>query len=461
MAKVIDFLQGILPFKDFFTAQKYNEFLDSELGRLYQEFPWQTFESFYRRRDRRRKQVQGRPRKFSVRSGLAILILLAYTGVSARKLMEMIKQNIYFQFFIGMVFLPDGSKYDYHIIYDLKKYYSLTLSEIKQLQKELARQWHSFIPSTEGVIMDATVFESNIKWPVMIELMDNVLHKLNGYRYKLGKELGMRLSSKRLDELHGIFRQLITKRRRLRKKDRKLLSRQLVLSRRYLEQVLYQIEALESAGKDVSLRIKESIEVISEILEQQSLSLEGKQVAHIIVSLYKSYIHGIYRGKARQKVEYGLKYHFFMQGGLVFMEYYSNNNFNETVRLKETIYYSWALFGHKPKYIAADKIYQTRSNHRFLKELDIKSNFRNLGRPVQDSDYREQQKQLRSALNKGRNMIEGVFGVLKEHYYTERVRFKGKESEVLMVFLSMVMYNSLRIHKYKRESPSERQGEAA
>ena len=99
MGKVINLNQFFLPLGYNFSDKIYNQFLDSELGRIYQSIPWDILVRFYRRRERKQKPKQGRPRKFTVRTELGILILQSWTGWSMRKLLEAISQNIYYQLF--------------------------------------------------------------------------------------------------------------------------------------------------------------------------------------------------------------------------------------------------------------------------------------------------------------------------------------------------------------------------
>jgi len=398
MANLIDFPQYCINFDNYYSEIFRNNFRNSELGRIYKNIPWNIFVRFYTQRDKRNKKVSGRPRKLSIRAGLAILFLQAYKGLSAKQLWEEIQQNLYYQYFIGIKFIPDLLKYDYHIIYRLKKYYSLTLSEIKQLQKEFAHQWKSFIPDVSGLMMDATVFESDINWPVMIRLLDEVLQWLNKHREYFGRLLKSNLSNIRYQNLHSEFKRTITQRRRSRKKDRQLLKKQVKLSKEWLKKLENQIDILTNKGAKITTTLKENLRVIAEIIAQQEQSLAGEKVSHPIVSLYRPYVHGIYRGKAKSKVEYGPKFHIFRRGGLDWIDHFTNKNFNEKVRLDVTIEYSKELFGTYPFYISVDKIYPSRKNHKYLKEHRIKSNFPVLGRPKESE--KEQQSLLKSLFRK-------------------------------------------------------------
>ena len=174
MAKVASLEQFFLPLDYKFSEKVYNQFLNSELGKMYQSIPWDILVRFYRQRERRLKAKAGRPRKFSVRTELAILILQSWTGWSMRKLLEAISQNIYYQIFCDMVYVPEDIEREYYSLYQLHRRYQLSQEEIKQLQIELARHWSPYLIEKEGFAVDATVFMSDINWPVIIRLLTSL-----------------------------------------------------------------------------------------------------------------------------------------------------------------------------------------------------------------------------------------------------------------------------------------------
>ena len=460
MAKVIELNQFFLSLGYNFSEKVYNQFLNSELGQLYQSIPWEVLVRFYRQRERRQKAKKGRPRKFTVRTELGILILQAWTGWSMRKLLEAISQSIYYQIFCQMGYVPEDIDREYYSLYQLHRRYQLSQEEIKALQVELAREWKPYLIEKEGFAVDATVFMSNINWPLVIRLLDKSLQVLEKYRQSYARALGSRLSSKRLEELHRSYLVLIKQRKKRQKTYKKLARRQLSLLEEYLRKIDNQIERLKERGIEINAKAQKELGIIKQVYQEQVRSLSGEKISHPIVSLYKEYIHGIFRGKQKVAKEYGLKFHILMQGGLGFIEYYSNKNFNETTRLESSISYSNILFGKPALYLSADKIYWSKKNRELTNALGIKTNFKPIGRPRQD-DYGKQQEVLRRELNRRRNQIEGLFGVLKQQYYTEYVRYKPEESLVLMVFLGLLIYNSLKISSNKKALEKEKTSSAA
>ena len=449
MAKIINFNQLYLPLDYNFSEKIYNQFLNSELGRLYQTIPWDILVRFYRQRERHQKAKPGRPRKYSVRTELAILILQTWTGWSMKRLLEAISQNIYYQIFCQMIYVPGDIDREYYSLYQLHRRYQLSLEEIKALQKELAKEWLPFLIEKDGFAIDATVFMSNINWPVVIRLLDKSLQELEKMRQAYARVLGSRLSSKRLEKLHNRFLYLIKQRKKKKKTYQKLVKLQLGLMGEYIKKIENQIERLREKGVEIKPKFQQRLRTIKQVYEEQLRSLSGEKISHPIVSLYKDYIRGIYRGKQKVSKEYGLKFHILLQGGLGFIEYYSHENFNETRRFESSITYSYSLFGNIALYLSADKIYWSKNNRKIAQDLGIKTNFKPIGRP-RKGEQGEQGEYLRIELNRGRNQIEGLFGVLKQQYYTEYVRYKPQSSLVLMVFLGLLIYNSLKIYRNKK-----------
>lgn len=86
--------------------------------------------------------------------------------------------------------------------------------------------------------------------------------------------------------------------------------------------------------------------VIRTVLYQQlQIFKTHKTVPDRIVSIAKSYVRPIIRGKEVNKVEFGAKVNMIQADGINFIEHISFDNFNESTRLVSSVWYSRALFG--------------------------------------------------------------------------------------------------------------------
>jgi len=438
MANIIIYFENSL-----FSAEEKKQltkyFLKTKLGKIYQHIPWQKLIRFF---SSRRKKGKGRNYRFPIQTEIAMLILQAIEGLSARELMEGLVYDVSYQLFCNIRLTPSEAE-RYHVLYDIIKRYKITEKDILFLQKELLEDWKDYLSDTLGLMMDATVFQSNISWPQDIKLLDQSLAIVYKYLKTYGQLYGYRVYTRRYQNLHKEYQNLIKQRRVVYKKHRNLLKRQVNLLSEWLKKLEVLLGRLEKAGIKLTEAQRREIETINQICQERQRSLSGEVVSHPTISLYKPYVHGIYRGKARVKREHGLKYHFFTRGSLAFIDHISEYNYNESKRFIETVEYSRFLFGSYPLYLSVDRIYGSNKNRVYAKSKGIKTNFVAKGRRRKDHHLLLQ---LHRELNIARNsQMEGLFGDLKSHYYTERVRYKSMESEILMVFFSLVAYNSKKV----------------
>ena len=433
-------------------------YYSSEFGQVEMSFPWKATIKYFEDKFSKSKRKSGRPRLFPVRTEIALILLKALTGESDRQIMERLAQDWVYQRFARVSLLE---RYDnYTILSDIRERYAKHF-KYKELQKLFAGHWQDYLKQIEGVLMDATVFKSNVRYPSTVELLWQSIEWLHRRIALLNKILNKRMLRSKYNEVRRAYKRVVIQKEPKRKTLKRVIRRLLNLLNKYLNHFSSLLEEFEDGERILSKSELEVYHTICKVYEQREAQYRGKKVKGLILSLYKPYVRSIYRGKRSGKWEYGLKYHLFKLGEMVWIEHVSNNNYNESNRLEHVIRLSESYTGGRIKYIGADRIYATRSNRAYLKHKDIKENFVPVGRPLQDKLLREQQKILKQALNAARNsQMEGVFGVLKEHYTTERVRVKRREVEELLIFFSLMSYNSIK-HSLWKVSESVRKGKAA
>ena len=189
----------------------------------------------------------------------------------------------------------------------------------------------------------------------------------------------------------------------------------------------------------------ERIKIIRKVLKQQKDMFEsGGSVPDRIVSISKSYIRPIVRGKETKAVEFGAKVNMIQFDGINFIEHLSFNAFNEGTRLIKSIRYGRSLFG-KITHISADDIYATNANRKYSTAAHIVTNFKRKGR----AGKHEQHRQIMSReLRKERaSRMEGSFGTEKEHYGLQKIRARTELNEILWIFFGVHTANAVRIAK--------------
>ena len=134
-----------------------------------------------------------------------------------------------------------------------------------------------------------------------------------------------------------------------------------------IRSLLYLLDKIVGLLRDIETKYQEQLElpkryyttikIIRKVLkQQQEMFKTGKSVPERIVSISKSYIRPIVRGKEVKAVEFGAKVNMIQFDGINFIEYLSFNAFNEGTRLVKSIPYGSSLFG-KIIHISADDIY--------------------------------------------------------------------------------------------------------
>jgi len=173
------------------------------------------------------------------------------------------------------------------------------------------------------------------------------------------------------------------------------------------------------------------------------------EIKDLIVSIDKSYIHPIVRGKKTKSVEFGAKVNMIQADGINFIEHLSFSAFHEGIRLPECIYKQQKLFNRRVSLLAADSIYATNANRKLCTKRGITTSFVRKGRSGKDE---EQVKIMRSALSKERSTrLEGSFGTEKQHYNLQKVKARTKQTEILWIFFGIHTANAVRmIEKMQR-----------
>ncbi len=162
-----------------------------------------------------------------------------------------------------------------------------------------------------------------------------------------------------------------------------------------------------------------------------------------IVSIFKSYIRPIVRGKERKKVEFGAKVNKFQIDRISFIEKISFDSFNEGCNYISSIKKAENLTGEKVTITGSDAIDAKNENRIYATENKIKTDFVRKGKA---GKYENQRKILSNQIRKERgSSLEGSFGKDKEHYGLKEIKARIKETEILWIFFGIHTGNALKI----------------
>jgi hypothetical protein len=406
----------ISPQKEF--SLYWQSFQASEPGRIYRAIPWLELAKALKIKESRK----GPNRIFSPTGMLALMFLKSYVGCSDRKLISHLNGNIDFQMFCGIFLGPDRIN-NFKIVSDIRCHLSRSL-DIRKLQEVLAVYWKPSLHGTNIMLEDATCYETSMRYPTNVKLLWESTEWSYHQLRLICKYLKIRMPRNKYEEQWNKYNNYSHKRKRTYKETARRIRSLLYL----LDKILRLLNEIENRYQQLELpkAYYQKIKIIRKVLkQQQEMFKTGKSVPERIVSISKSYIRPIVRGKEVKAVEFGAKVNMIQFDGINFIEHLSFNAFNEGTRLVKSIRYGRSLFG-KITHISADDIYATNANRKYSTSAHI----------------------ISRELRKERTIrMEGSFGTEKEHYGLQKIKARTEKNEILWIFFGVHTANAVRIAK--------------
>jgi len=425
----------------------WESFQQSDLGKIYQSIPWYELSKSLKISDKRKGPV----RIFSPQGMLALMFLKSYVGCSDRKLISYLNGNFDFQMFCGIFLGPERIS-NFKIVSDIRCDLS-GFMDIKTLQQVLATCWKPYLKETNIMLEDATCYETSMRYPTNVKLLWESTEWSYHQLKLMCKYLKIRMPRNKYEEQWDKYNNYSHKRKRSYKETAKRTRSLLYLLGKILR-LLNEIENKYQEQLELSKAYYQKIKIIRKVLkQQQEIFASGNSVPDRIVSISKSYIRPIVRGKEVKAVEFGAKVNMIQFDGINFIEHLSFNAFNEGTRLVKSIRYGRSLFG-KITHISADDIYATNANRKYSTAAHIVTNFKRKGRAGKHEEHRQI---ISRELRKERTIrMEGSFGTEKEHYGLQKIKARTERNEILWIFFGVHTANAVRIAKRLAVSRVER-----
>jgi len=441
MGKLIRIFERTQPINFLSPQNEYklyrSSFLSTELGLIYQGIPWQELVLSFGLKDNR----HGPDSLFSPQGKIALMFLKSYTSFSDRKLIESLNGNIHYQMFCGVILEAGESLKDFKIVSRIRTELGSRF-DLNECQQVLARAWKPLMNQTHVMLEDATCYETQMRYPTNVKLLWESVDWMYHQMALICKHCKIRMPrSKYLDQKQKYFNYQ-RKRKKLRK-ERTKRTRSLLLLLNKFNSLLDELEQHLCGPIEMPAKYYQRRKVIRKVYRQQiQMFRTGESIPDRIVSLSKSYIRPIVRGKEVKKVEFGAKVNTIQIDGLNFIEHLSFNAFNEGTRLKKSVWLARQLFG-KITHLAADAIYATNANRSYCTAKHITTNFKRKGRA---GKYEDQRQMISRELNIERSTrMEGSFGTEKEHYSLQRIKARTEQNEVLWIFFGIHTANLARL----------------
>lgn len=425
---------------------------DNRWVQLADSLEWNKYEERYAEQFPSKTGRPGTP----FRIAFGAYIIQKATGASDRKLCELIAENSYYQYFLGLPSFQPECPFTYSaMVYFRKRFTPEFLMEVNEMilaasdvtpehrEDKLEVPDGTALPDNMGtLILDATCSLSNIRYPQDFSLLNEAREHLEGMIDYFNDTYHPWAKPRTYREIaRKDYLKLAKSKRRSAKAVRMQIRRELFnLARdmRYIEQYL-------AAGYELPEKYRQLYQTIQKLYEQQKYMYDHKthRIEHRIVSLRQPHLRPIVRGKVKAPVEFGAKYDVSIdEKGHARMEKLSFDPYNEGGVLTDAVERYKTRTGHYPTKVLVDQIYRTRTNREFCKQRGIRMSGPRLGRPP-----KEKQKTTKEEYqdNVDRIEVERFFSLDKHCYGAGLIMTKLPETTLSSITMSVLVGNLFRI----------------
>jgi IS5 family transposase len=401
--------------------------------RIAELIPWEELEEEYGKHF----SDVGRPAT-DAQLAIGLLLLKHMTGLSDEEVVQEVLENPYMQAFCGFEKFVTEEILDPSTLTRMRERLGL------EFFKELERKTYKVlidrrIIKAKGMLVDATVFPEEIKYPNDVGLLNDVREWLVRNIKRVGKVIGKKYRTyprkARKDYLN-----FSKKKRKTKKAINKAKRQMLQYVRRNIKQLKDGLEQVKATGQRVKQNILDRLQVAEKIYHQQLEMYRHKsnRIDERIVSFRRPYVRPIKRGKAGKKVEFGGKGALVHVGGFLFLDHFEHRAFAEENLMAEHVGGYVDRFGKLPPYVTADTKYGTLENRELMENIEVRTSFKRRGRPPKTIDSRDRWFKRRQ---RERNRIEGGIGNSKEHYRCDRVRYSIKDGSEIWIRAGILAMN--------------------
>lgn len=459
MAKLLSIQNNVLKFQFENPDQRFEiyhqSFLQSELGKIYQAIPWDEMIKVFKSR-LPRKSTRGKKSFFNIQGKIALMFLKQYLKDSDRAIINRLNTDYALQFFCGIYLRPEDQIKDHKIISQIRCELAKALV-IEELQQVLMKYWKPFLSNDHVGLVDATCYESQLRFPTDVKLLWECCEWIHGQMKKICKRTKQRMPRSKFAEQKNKYLSYQKQRKKtyqqtqVRKRSLLHLLAKLLM---YINETTNKASTLDLVMPQLYYHRIQTIETV--LIQQQQHFETGSPIKDRIVSISKNYIRPIVRGKETKVVEFGAKVNCIQIDGINLIEHLSFDAFNEGTRLEQSIFLIRKLTG-KCTHIGADNIYATNKNRTYCANQNIKTNFVPKGKP---GPLEQQRSQMQSILSKERaTRLEGSFGTEKIHYGLSKVIARTKATEILCIFFGIHIANCIDIgNRISRKRKTKRTG---
>lgn len=403
--------------------------------RIAQLIPWDELEGEYASHF----SHTGRPGTDG-RLFIGLMLLKHMTGASDRESVEAVLENPYMQMFCGFESFVTRKMLDASTLTRLRK--KVGIEFFRYMEERTYRLLiERRIIRAKGMLVDATVFPENVKYPSDVGLLNKAREWLVERVTAMGRRLEHRYRTYKRTA-RKVYLNFAKKKTKRKKTVEKAKRQMLNFVRRLIGQFHDAKTKLGQLGRKVERQMLERFQVVQRLYEQQRRMYREKshRVADRIVSVHRPYVRPVVRGKSGREVEFGPKVALTHAGGFMFVEHFSHDVFSEADEdiVRRQVKKFRELFGKKPEWLTGDRLYGNRKNRDMLKRMRVEGALPALGRPRQDENGRDRWLKKRQ---RERNRIEGGIGHGKEHFMLDRIRYQSVAGSEMWVRCGVLAMN--------------------
>lgn len=428
----------------------------------------------------------GAPAK-DARIVIGAIIIKHRLNLSDEETAEMIRENIYMQYFLGLkeytssyVFHPslfvtirkrlgedDFNQMCYQLITRLKE---LQTAKTKKHQKDdnpdsgndKPDQGHKSISDEEKqqthrgkLILDATISNQAIKYPNDLDLLNDGREFTEQFINVCWQKFGL---SNKPRTYRLVARKEYLSVAKLKNKSAKVIRKAVGKQLNYLRRNLSNLEvALARLSEKQRLSIPgkmwRKFWIVQDLYRQQREmhSARKHRCDDRIVSISQPYVRPMVRGKNNAKVEFGSKIGISLVNGFTTIDKLSWDAYHEAVDLKKAVEKFKTANGFYPEVVIADPAYGSRVNRQFLKSLGIRFGGKPLGKPKKETPENKEElkalKKQRHADYQDRIPVEGKFGQGKGRYRLNYIRAKLAKTSAGWIGAIFLVMNIVKMVK--------------
>lgn len=384
----------------------------------------------------------GRPALPS-RVKVGLLILKHLKGLSDENVVAELKANVYMQYLCD-ISLKEAKRFmDPSSLTRFRK--QIGSEGIKLIEGEVLKTLKKArVIRGRRIVTDTTVMPVNIAYPTDIQLLDKIRRNAVALLTQ-AKELG----GKAYRTYQRTARKIVVIYQKIRKHTiqsrRKTQKKLLQFSRRNVAQLKEAVTDAQSGNTPSAPETREQfvhkaqkfIDVADTILTQQKQIYLGQKVKDRIVSLHKTHIRPMVRGKYPVEVEFGPKLLLNLRDKCLFLEDVQFNNVSDSQLLEKSLQGYQERFGHVPTQLAADRGFWSKENRQLAEDLGVKKiAIENKGKSnhLKGEPFRERLRRARCA-------IEAKISLAKRHYRLNRCLYSIQNGEEMWARLGLIAMN--------------------